>query len=289
MADTFVRQVSYTGAKEMIFAHDSFLIESLGYTRVGSNPFPWPSLPSSLPNNCYAVYRSPSAAPVKFEVKLTLDVDTPGSGTGSLLLRISPLIDPGSGWTDGAGSFGTNPATSDVALLVSVAGAMRVTFLGDDRRFQIWNESTGTYGQIAYVGRFISAYDAGVDPFPVLVGAGGRNLINFTGFKRVSPRDNLTELTGGYIAVPRHPTVADQDPFPQETEASTLDWPQWDCEVHWVQTVVPGSPMAHHPGWLDRMFIMAYSSDTKLWGVNGEYASKHGLLHAWEPRKPILT
>lgn len=285
MADSFSRQVTYAGAKALLFAYDAFLIDKVGSSRVGSNPSVWPDEFGDLPDDFYATYRTPSSAPIGYEHKVSLDVDTPGSGVNTINFGISPLIDPGSGWTDGDADFGDNPATTDIGFTCSEAGDVRVTFVGDERRVQIWNE---TAQKLSYIGRFISAYDEGVDPFPVCAWAGDRALTGLTTFKRVSPLDDATVLSGGFVSIPRHPSDSDQDPLAtgqgQDTEASSHDWAQYDAEIHWCD-----GGKFHHPGWLDRVFIMESIDTNKLWGARGEFLSRKGILHSWEANKSVLA
>lgn len=281
MADLFRVQIQYATSKEILWYQDQFYTEDLGYSRIGQNPSSWPSEPAGLPNNAYAVWKTPSTAPVPFELKGVLNTAVPGGGSHTVHYNLSPKINPNSGWTDGAGNFGLNPSTGDEDLVVLAAGE-RVTLLGDDRRLMVWVEND----KLGYFGRFVPARPD-VDPFPVTNWVGARDLPGLVGFKRVDPADNLSVLADGFVSLPRHPSDAAKDPLAAGNgqDNHSTDWVQYAAEVHWVE-----GGKKRHSGWLDRVFVMESVNEKKVWGEGADvYASYKGILHTWQKDKVILT
>lgn len=276
MAEQFVIQTVYATTRRTLWELDSFLVGTLGYTRVGSSPTNWPStFDGTIVDGSFSVVRNPSTATVRFEAKLTID-EAP-VGTNSILCVLSPLVDPNSGWN--GTTFGTNPSTNAVTLSLPEANP-RVTFGGYDRRFFVWVEQESVdFDKILYCGHFWRSESATDDAFPVCAWSGNFDLNALTGIKRVYALDESTKLDSGFVLIPSHPNNATLDPLLSTNGQSTAstNYLQLSCMLGFNE-----SSRREYPGRLDGFYIMENRSQQETWGDKGQHLSYRGLLIPWK-------
>ncbi len=279
MASVFLNQVALTaGAKSVLFAMDALLVNTIGYSRVASTTTPWPAAAASLAAAESVVWRNPSSALVRFEVRALIGT---AASPDTIDLYLSPLVSPSGGWVAATGSPASNPVTAAAQFLVNDTDC-RLSVTADENRVIALVEYTAV-NKGCYFGRVAGPIETTTyDPFPVALWAGTWTLAAFkTGWKKIYAADMTTALAAGFLLTLKHPSDAALDPTAAGKGQTTLTSANW----HWETPVLAfdESSKRERVGRPDGVFVRENTSGKTNWGTTGEWQEVCGVIFPTSP------
>jgi len=193
MVETFLKQKSYNSSEEAFAGLHSFL-KGQNWTIIDKQgDFTTPALVDGDWFVCQAAKDYASGKQERLQILVKLDLTN---------RRWTFNLAPKGGWDDDTDNWASGyPYTSLVALSLDAIDitSLVCTYIENSTRFIIWAQYDGTTHVLGYFGAFTPFQDVEtIDEYPSLIGAGTFSQTGLdNSFKRISPKDDSTELING--------------------------------------------------------------------------------------------